>query len=104
MCVIAKTIGPMKEDREGDWGISSTCFLCGDGLRQAFNIPKTAKTLWLEATKARPSHNDAFRVRFNSEGYVRLDDRPSEEYYILCSMRNLLFEFGDDFYVTAYYE
>jgi len=105
MSIKNKTIGPMSQDIDGYWILEDGSFLCGDVLRERFNIPKTATRLWVTLTKHRPKHHDAIRVRWDRAGNTRLDDDTDEnECYIVYCMRKRAEGFGFDFYATIYYE
>lgn len=97
-----KTIGPMTLD-DGDWVAPSSAWLCSEVLRERFNIPNTATKLWVTATKHRPRHGDAIRVRLDSWGYARLDDTKEADVYMPWGMREAANDFGEDFYATIYY-
>lgn len=43
------TIGPLTQRRvAGIWGIDGKDLICSEGLRQYFNVPKSAKKVWVE--------------------------------------------------------
>ena len=104
MSIKVKTIGPMTLQSGCQWGFESGGLVCNDALRQRFNIPLTAKRLWVTLTKHCPDHRDAIRVRLNGLRYARLDNAREYDMYILDRMLNEAADFGDDFYATIYYE
>ena len=104
MTTASKTIGPMRRDWANDWVLNPIGYLCGAVLRERFNIPDTAQTLWVELTERRPLHRDAIRVRLNRFGDARLDNDRTLDFYIVRSMRAQANDFGNDFYATIYYE
>ena len=65
MTTASKTIGPMtRKDSCGDpyWRCDGVPILCDAQIRHLVNVPASASKLWVELTKRKPSHPDAFRV------------------------------------------
>ena len=110
MTTASKTIGPMWQKSSCGtvyWWCGSIPILCDKRLRLLANVPASARKLWVELTKRKPSHPDAFRITDFSWGCLAARFDGDVPLALTVSATDILRCFlgsNDHCYATIYYE
>ena len=110
MIAASKTIGPMTRRRTFGveyWFLNGSAWLCCEQTRRRLNLPKSAAYLWVNLTRQKPRHPDAFKLKL-SDRYlymVSLDSNPAIEFRLNAfQVLDSFLDSNDHCYATIYYE